>query len=93
MDKTHGRRLTGHASHGMQQYEQITTTTATSVYFYAFMPVNGDVTLTALTNAQDGSSALTYNESGNYMQNVLYPGQFSGITLLTGEVILYLGEQ
>lgn len=92
MDKIGIKRLTGHAASQMQQYRQITTTTATSVYFYAFMPVNGDVTLTALTNV-DGTSATGYNESGNYYENVLYTGQFSGITLLTGEVLLYLSEQ
>lgn len=92
MEQLHGKRLTGHASRSMQQYKQISTTTAQSVNFYAFVPVNGDATLTSLTNI-DGTSATDYNESGTYYDGILYTGQFSGIAVLTGEVLLYLGEQ
>ena len=76
----------------MQQYKQITTTTATSVNFYAFVPVGADATLTSLTNI-DGTSAAAYNEDGTYYEGILYTGQFSGIQVLTGEVLLYLSEQ
>lgn len=92
MENVHLKRISGHASHVMQQYKQISTTTAQSVYFHAFVPVGGDATLTSLTNI-DGTSALTYNESGTYYEGILYTGSFSGIELLTGEVIMYLGEQ
>ncbi len=92
MENVHGKRLTGHASRAMQQYKQVSTTTAQDVYFYAFVPVGGNVTVTSLTNI-DGTSATTYNESGTYYEGLLYTGQFSGIELLTGEVLLYLSEQ
>ena len=87
------RFISGHANKQMQQYKQISTTTAQSVYFHAFIPVGGNATLTTLTDIA-GNDAKTYNESGIYYQDQLYTGSFSAIAMATGtELLLYLSEQ
>ena len=88
----HGARMSGHASSEMQKYIQIGTAAVTATHFYAWTPVNGDATVTTLTNS-DGTSATGYNLTGTYYEGVLYTGSFNGINLLTGEAILYFGEQ
>lgn len=85
------QRITGHANSQMQQFKQIGTVD-TTINFYGFKPVGANVTLSVLTN-MDGSSALTYNSSGIYYQNVYYPGNYKRILPASGEVVLYLSEQ
>lgn len=93
MDKVHLKRITGHASHGNVGYRQINAASgAKTEHFYAFMPINGDATLTTLKDIV-GTDVTAYNGVGTYRQNVLYTGSFGAITVATGEVIYYLSEQ
>ena len=86
-------KLTGHANPGsLQQFKQIATAAVTNTYFHAFVPVGGNATLSVLNN-KNGGSALGYLESTTVYQNILYPGDFEDITLASGKVVLYLGEQ
>lgn len=85
--------MSGHANSQMQQYKQISTTSAVAVYFHAFIPLGGNATLSALLDVV-GDDATGYNESGIYYENTLYTGSFSSITISTAtEILLYLSEQ
>lgn len=83
--------MSGHANKKLAQYKQIGTV-ATSILFYAFMPVGANATLTTLTEL-GGGNAKTQNADGVYYQNVVYFGSFQAITPATGDVLLYLSDQ
>lgn len=85
-------KITGHANPGsMQQFQQIATALVTK-NFYGFMPVNGDVTITTLTDIKGGDRTGDFNSTTAY-QNVYYPGSFASIQLSSGVAIIYLDEQ
>ena len=76
-----------------QQFYQTTATGAVQTYnFYAFTPVNGDVTFNALTSK--GTDVKTaYNVSGTYYQNITYYGSFESFNMATGEILIHLTAQ
>jgi hypothetical protein len=95
MKNTELARITGQGNPGSkQQFLQVATTAAQSVYFWAFTAINGDAVIASLTN-DDGTSALGYFSGGTKTayQNTLYTGRFKAITLTSGIVKLELGEQ
>lgn len=81
----------GNWNGGQQFYQTNATGSAVTESFYAFIPVNGDLTFTSLL---EGSTnvATAYNVSGTFYQNQLYTGKFAGFTLATGEILIYLNE-
>jgi hypothetical protein len=88
-------RITGQGnSGGKEQFRQVATTAAQSVYFWAFTAVNDDAVIAVLTN-DDGTSALGNFVGGTKTAyvNVLYTGRFRAIQLTSGIVKLELGEQ
>ena len=82
-------RITGQAAPGDQQFLQVVATTLKATRFWAFTALNGDATITTLTN-EDGTSGLGYLSNGTAYQNVLYTGRFVGIKVMSGVVKLEL---
>ena len=76
-----------------QQFYQHNATGTVTKNFYAFTPVNGDVTFTALTETGGTDVKTSYNTSGSYYQNVTYYGSFESFNLATGEVLIHLTAQ
>lgn len=91
-------RISGFGNSRNQQFYQTTATGAVQTYnFYAFTPVNGNVTFNAL-NEQRTSSAVVdvktaYNVSGTYYDGITYWGRFASFNLATGEIVVHLGDQ
>lgn len=88
------QRITGHGNPGMQQFQQVATAaSATVMNFSSFKAVGGNAVIAEILNV-DGSSALTYFGAGAIAYNgILYPGNFSSITLTSGAGLIYLNEQ
>ena len=88
--------ITGHASKQLQKFRQIGTSAGhVTANFYAFIPVGANATLTTLLDKAAGGGphdASGYG-TGTWCQNNYYPGQFIGIRVASGEVIIYFGEQ
>jgi len=79
---------------GRQQFYQTNATAEVEMNFYAFVPVNGDVTFDYLKEVGRVTNvASAYCVSGNFYQNVVYTGSFESFILATGEVIVYLTQQ
>ena len=85
-------RVTGQANPGNQQFLQIVTSSVISVDFWAFTALNGNVTITQLTN-QDGTNALGYLSNATAYQNTLYTGRFKAIAITPGVVKIEFNEQ
>ena len=85
-----GRQYNALSSGGMgnsDAFAQYSDTDPHEVDFYAFVPVNGDATFTALT--ENGTSVGATKLAYTYYEGIMYPGLFDNFTLATGAIIVY----
>jgi len=82
-------QLTGGAGNAAAFF-QYSDTGAHTDKFYGFIPVNGNATFTALLEdaVSVGATKLAYT----YYEGVFYPGSFTGCTLATGAIIVYVDK-
>lgn len=86
------KRISGHASAGMQQFQQVEVDTQVVLDFYGLRAVGGNVVIAEITN-QDGSDAIGYfGASKTAYQGEYYPGKFKSFTRTSGVAVLYLDE-
>lgn len=84
------KMLTGRVTSSGPMWKQISATGSIAEPVYAFIPVGGNVTFTAIQ--EGGADASANNASGTYYEGQLYPGRYTLLTLATGTILCYLGK-